>query len=202
MNIKRILLWGVLPLALLFFITWGYCQWAGADNYNYQGYVTAIRKAEDGTVITILNGEDTAEFTLKWYTRKTFSGELKELKEGAFIKIITTKSSDTTVRKFSAFEAFSTEGKIVFLEGHDTPFILTLEKTFKYYKLYSLISAQDIDYPLETGTQVKIYYQYPLNQSTTTVVVDVIQPTSDILSPLTQEELTFIQRMNYTVASK
>lgn len=201
MNMKRILLWGVLPLALLFLIIWGYCQWAAADNYNYQGYITAIRETKEGTVITTLNGDKEAEFTLKWYTRKIYNGELKELKEGAFIKIITTRNSDVNVRKCSAFEAFSSEGKIVFMEGHETPFILTLEKTFKYYKLYSLISAQDIDYSLKTGTQVKIYYQYPLNQATTTVVVDVIQPTSDILSSLTDEELTFIERMKYTVAS-
>ncbi len=202
MNIKKILLCGVLPLALLCLAIWGYCTWAGADNYNYQGYVTAIRETEEGTVITTLNSDKTAEFTLKWYTRKVFNGDLKELKEGAYIKLITAKNDDTAIRKFSAFEGFSMKGKLVFMEGHNTPFILTLEKTFQYNKLYSLIPAQDIDDPFKTGTQVKVYYQYPLSQNTVTFVADVIQPTTDILSPLTEEELTFIERMKYTVASK
>ena len=187
-------------MALFFFAIWGYCQWAGVDNYNYQGYITAIRETKEGTVLSTLSGDKAAEFTLKWYTRKVYNGELKKLKEGAYIKLITTKNSDVNVRKFSAFDAFSSEGKIIFMEDHDTPFILTLENTFKYYKLYSLISAQDIVYPLETGTQVKIYYQYPLSQAATAIVVDVIQLSSDTLNPLTQDELAYIGRQGYTVA--
>ena len=161
-----------------------------------------MRETDEGTVLTTISGEKKFEFTLKWYTKERFSGELTELKEGAFIKLNTTRNSDTNIKNFSAFEGFSMEGKIVFMENMDSPFILTVDKKFNYYMLYSLIFAEDMTYPLQTGTQVKVYYQYPLNASTKTFVADVIEPTTDILSELTEEEIAYLGRQGYTVKSK
>lgn len=201
-KIKKIIVFGILPLLVVLLAVWAFCETVGSDSYSYQGYITAIRETEDGTVLTTVSGDKMAEFTIKWYTRKSFNGELKELKEGVCIKLSTTKNSDTNIKKFSAYEGFSMEGKIVFMEDLDSPFILTIHKDLNYYMLYSLISAQDIAYPLQTGTQVKVYYQYPLNASTKTVVVDVIEPTTDILSPLTEKEIAYIDRQGYTVAGQ
>lgn len=202
MNKKKLLWLAILPLMLVIIAVWGYFETAGSDSYNYQGYIVAMRQSNDGTVLTTVNEEGRAEFTVKWYTRKKFSGELTELTEGAFIKLSTTDDDSANIKKFSAYNGFSLEGKIVFMENLDSPFILTFDKAINYNMLYSLISAQNIAYPLQTGTQVKVYYQYPLNASTKTIVVDVIEPTSDILNPLTEKEIAYIGRQGYTVASK
>lgn len=202
MNKKKLLWLAILPLMLVIIAVWGYFETAGSDSYNYQGYIVAMRQSNDGTVLTTVNEEGRAEFTVKWYTRKKFSGELTELTEGAFIKLSTTDDDSANIKKFSAYNGFSLEGKIVFMENLDSPFILTFDKAINYNMLYSLISAQNIAYPLQTGTQVKVYYQYPLNASTKTIVVDVIEPTSDILNPLTEKEIAYIDRQGYTVASK
>ena len=201
-KIKKIVIFGVLPLLLILLAVWAFCETAGSDSYNYQGYIIAMRESEKGTVITTLSGDVESEFTVKRTTKKRFSGELQELKEGAFIKLSTTAHSNTNIKRFSAYEGFSMEGKIVYMENLASPFILTIGDTVKYYMLYSLIPSQDITYPLETGTQVKVYYQYPLNASTKTVVVDAIKPTTDVLSELTEEEIAYIGRQGYTVASK
>ncbi len=201
MKIKKILWLSILPLMLVLVAVWGYCETAGSDSYDYQGYIIAMRESNEGTVLTTINGDKKGEFTLKWYTRKHFEGELKELKEGVFIKLSTTHKSDTDIKKFSAYEGFSMEGKIVLIENLASPFILSEDNDYNYYMLYSLISAEDIAYPLQTGTQVKVYYQYPLNASTKTIVVDVIEVTTDVLSELTQKEIAYIGRQGYTVAS-
>ncbi len=201
-KIKKIVIFGVLPLLVVLLAVWAFCETSGSDSYNYQGYIVAMRESDSGKVITTVSGDKKSEFTLKWFTKEKFSGELTELKEGAFIKLSTTRKSDTDIKKFSAFEGFSMEGKIVFMENLDSPFILTIDKKFNYYMLYSLIFAEDISYPLQTGTQVKVYYQYPLNASTKTFVADVIEPTTDVLSELTEEEIAYIGRQGYTVASK
>jgi len=197
---KKIITFGLLPLLIVLLAVWAFSQSSDFDSYSYQGYVTAIRETENGTVITTVSGDKTAEFNLKWYTREKFSGELTELKENAFIRLSTTRNSDTIVKRFSAYEGFTMEGKIVFMEGHSEPFILTIDNSYNYYMLYSLISSQDIQYPLQTGTQVKVYYQYPLNASTKTFVVDVIDITSDILSVPTEKEIAYFGRQGYTVA--
>ena len=201
-KIKKIVIFGVLPLLVVLLAVWAFCETSGSDSYNYQGYIVAMRESDSGKVITTVSGDKKSEFTLKWFTKEKFSGELTELKEGAFIKLSTTRKSDTDIKKFSAFEGFSMEGKIVFMENLDSPFILTIDKNLNYYMLYSLIFAEDINYTLETGTQVKVYYQYPLNASTKTFVADVIEPTTDVLSELTEAEIAYIGRQGYTVASK
>ena len=195
-------LWGLLLLVPFLLAVWALCETTGSDSYNYQGYITAIRKAEGGTMITTVSGDQTAEFTIKGYTREKFNGDLTQLEEGAFIRLSTTRNSSTNVKKFSAYSGFSMEGKIVFMEELSSPFILTIDKSLNYYMLYSLISSQDIQYPLQTGSQVKVYYQYPLNASTKTIVVDVIEPTSDLLDEITEKEIAYIGRQGYTVASK
>ena len=201
-KIKKIVIFGVLPLLVVLLAVWAFCETSGSDSYNYQGYIVAMRESDSGKVITTVSGDKKSEFTLKWFTKEKFSGELTELKEGAFIRLSTTRKSDTDIKKFSAFEGFSMEGKIVFMENLDSPFILTIDKKFNYYMLYSLIFAEDINYSLQTGAQVKVYYQYPLNASTKTFVADVIEPTTNVLSELTEEEIAYIGRQGYTVASK
>ena len=199
--IKKITLYGILPLLLILLAVWGYCETTGSDHYNYQGYIVAIRNTDEGTVLTTLSGEKMAEFTVKWYTRQKFSGDLESLQEGAHIKLSTTRYSDINIKKFSAYDGFSMEGKIVFMENLTSPFLLTTNKLTQAYELYSLISPQEINYPLQTGNQVKVYYQYPLNAGNVNVVADVIQPLSDIIQPLTDEEITYITEQGYTVAN-
>lgn len=199
-RIKKIVTFGILPLLVVLLAVWAFWGTSGSDSYDYQGYIIAMRESNDGTVLTTISADTKSEFTVKQYTRERFSGELTELKEGAFIKLSTTGHSDTNIKRFSAYEGFSMEGKIVFMEDSDSPFILTIDKDIDYYMLYSLIPSQDISYPLQTGTQVKVYYQYPLNASTKTIVVDAIEPTSEVLSALTEKEIGFIGRQGYTVA--
>ena len=199
---KKIVLYVILPLLLLLLIVWAWCETAGSDSYNYQGYIVGMRDSEDGTVITTICGDKTAEFTLKWYTQKKFSGELTALNEGAFIKLSTTRNSNSNVKKFSAYNGFSMEGKIVFVEEVNSPFLLTTSQLTGSRYLYSLVSSQETSYPLQTGTQVKVYHQYPLNPGNATVVVDALQPLSDILSELTEEELAYMEQLRYTVAGK
>jgi hypothetical protein len=201
-KVKKILWIVGLVLALALIGVWIYFGTASPDKYSYEGYIVATRKSGGDTVITTISGDTKNEFTLKWYTKKNFSGTLNELKEGAFIKLNTTGKGSSNIRNFSAYEGFSMEGKVVYFEGKAEPYILTIGKTVKYYMLYAMIPSQDVDYQLETGTQIKAYYQYPLNASTEKVVVDVIEKTSDILSPLTEEEIAYIGRMGFKVAGK
>lgn len=199
---KKILWIGGLVLGLILVGIWIYIRTPSTDKYSYEGYIVAINKTGGDTVITTVSGDKKDEFTLNWYTKKHFSGELTELKEDTFIKINTTSKNSKNIRNFSAYEGYSMNGKIVFVEGRTEPFILTIRKDINYFALYELIPSQDIDYQFKAGTQVKAYYQYPLYASTKKVVVDVIETTTDALSPLTEEEIAFIGRMGYKVAGK
>ncbi len=201
-NFKKTLLYIFIPLILVLLGIWGYCETAGSDVYNYQGYVTALRETENGTVVTTISGDKLSEFTLKWYTREKFNGEKDTVEVGDFLKLSTVRGSDTAVKKFSAYDGYSMEGIIVHMDGLNSPFLLVSHPITKAYGLYSLIAAYDVSYPLTTGIQVKVYYQYPLNAGNVSLAADVIQPLSDIPEELTEEALSYIAQQGYTLTEK
>ena len=200
MSKKRIIWISVSALLLVAIGILIFVLTAKPKTYSYKGHIIAVRDSDDGKVITTLYGNKQSEFTIKWYTKKAFEGGLTELKEGAFIKLNTTKKSETNVKNFLAYEGFSMTGTIVYLEGETKPYILTFGTVVNYYSLYALIPSDDTDYNLETGMQVKIYYQYELNASTEQIVVDAITPTSEDIATFTEEEMNFIQRKGYAIA--
>lgn len=201
-KIKKIGLFGILPLLLVLLAVWGYCETAGSDYYNYQGYVIAIRESEEGTILTTLSGDKLAEYTVKWHSRGRYNKEIHVIQEGDFIMLSPVRYNPNNIKKFSVYDGFSMEGKIVYMDGLTSPFLLTTNTTTNTYSLYCLVSSQETTYPLQTGTQVKIYYQYPLNPSNKSVVADIIEPVSDILSPPTESEIAFITEQGYKLSTK
>ena len=188
----------VIGILLALLAVWGICETAGSDSYNYQGYVLDTRVQKGNTIITTISGDKLAEFTVKWYTRQKFNGETAQIKKGDFIKLSTISSGSQNMKKFSVYDGYSKEGKLVYMDGLSSPFILTTNKLTKAFELYSLISAQDNPKPIGNGIPITIYYQYPLASGNVNIVADVIQPTSDIPIALTQEEIAFITNAGYT----
>lgn len=191
----------VLVVVAIALLVWTSIETGGSDSYNYEGYIIDIRETDEGTVLTTLSGHTQSEFVVKWNTRAKYNGDIKELRIGDCIKLSTAKNSDRNIKKFSVYSGFSLEGKIVYTEGQASPFLLTTSATTKAYRLYSLIATQDTAAIPQAGTQTKIYFQYPINAATTSIVVDIIQPVSDIPSPLTEAEIAYIKLMGYTVST-
>ena len=198
---KKIILFSsiaLLAVAIGFLIYFGT---ATPKGYSYEGYILAVREQNGNKVITTFYGNQQREFTVKWYTKKNFPGELKELKEGAFIQLNTAKNSNTNIRNFNAFDGYSISGKIVYMENEETPYLLTLEGAVSYYMLYSLMPTQDVVFPAESGTQITVYYQHPLNASSTKIVAEAVEQTTDAEGAFTEEELSYMKRKGYTIAN-
>lgn len=198
---KKIALCSILVIGALLLLVWACLETDSSDNYQYEGYILAIQETDAGTVLTTLRGDTQSEFTVKWYTKEKYNGEIQQLREGDCIKLSTTRRSDTNIKKFSAYSGFSMEGKIVYMEGLASPFLLTTSANTKAYRLYGLISSQASASAPQAGTQVKVYYQYPLNAATVSIVVDIIQPISDTATPLTEAEIAYITSQDYTVSA-
>ena len=63
---KKILI-GVGVFLLLLLITWGICETAGSNYYNYKGYVVDVIEENDDTVLVTVSGNVESRFSLKWY---------------------------------------------------------------------------------------------------------------------------------------
>ena len=198
---KKILI-GVGVFLLLLLITWGICETAGSDYYNYKGYVVDVIEENDDTVLVTVSGNVESRFSLKWYSREKYKKDTKDIEIGDLVMLSTTHFSDTNIKKISVDYGYSTEGKLVYInELPDTPFILATESTTKMKYLISIVpSDTNLFDGVEMGEAIRIYHTYPITAQTITVLSDAQAFTSnDTSKGLTEEEVKFIEEKGYTV---
>ena len=199
---KKTLLLIIVAVCVVAIVVWIILSSPREKAYEYEGYVIDIRQSADNAVVTTISASSQSEFIITRKTKKEYKDNATTINIGDCIRLNTTKKSDTEVKEFLAFSAFSMEGKIVNVEGNDTPVFLTINST-NAFRSYRLVPAKDSIPAMATGTTVKIYYQYPLNNGTEQIVADVIQPISDIISPLTEAEIGHIEKIGgYTIAEE
>ena len=189
----------VAVVLLLAFAGWAFFGTAGSDDYNYQGYVLDVREENKDTVITVINGDTQSEFVIKWYTRETYNGDKTAIEAGDHIKLNTTKNGNN-IKKFSVYSGYTMEGKVVYVNEETAPFLLVTKENTNSMYFYKLIFAGDEMKPMETGCEIKVYYQYPLEPGNRTIVVDIVTQITTEPTPLTEQEINFITGYRYTIA--
>ena len=200
-TIKKIMI-GAGVFLLLLLITWGICETAGSDYYNYKGYVVDVIEENGDTILVTVSGNVESRFSLKWYSREKYKKDTKDIEIGDLVMLSTTHFSGTNIKKISVDYGYSTEGKLVYInELPDTPFILATESTTKMKYLISIVpSDTNLFDGVEMGEAIRIYHTYPITAQTITVLSDAQAFTSnDTSKGLTEEEVKFIEEKGYTV---
>ena len=201
-TIKKIMI-GVGAFLLLLLITWGICETAGSDYYNYSGHVIDIAEENGDTVITTLCGKTESRFTLKWYSREKYKKDTKDIQIGDYIMLSTTQYSDTNIKKMSVDYGYSTDGKLVWInEFTDRAYILATEPTTNLFYFFDFSIENDISNfnGIKTGDTVRVYHQYPIQSTTITTIGNGVKLISDNSNRgLTEEEIKFIESKGYTV---
>ena len=201
-TIKKIMI-GVGAFLLLLLITWGICETAGSDYYNYSGHVIDIAEENGDTVITTLCGKTESRFTLKWYSREKYKKDTKDIQIGDYIMLSTTQYSDTNIQKMSVDYGYYTDGKLVWInEFTDRAYILATEPTTNLFYFFDFSIENDISNfdGLKTGDTVRVYHQYPIQSTTITTIGNGVKLISDNSNGgLTEEEIKFIESKGYTV---
>ena len=185
----------ILIVAALSILVWGCLETEGTESYNYEGYIIDIQETKEGTVLTTQNGNIQSEFVVKRNTKEKYNGEVTQLRVGDCIKLNTTKRSDRDIAEFSVYSGFNMTGKIFYTEGSDAPYLITPQ--YSYYRIFALILAKDSISVPQAGTEVKVYFQYPMNAATVNLVVDIIAPTSENATSLSQEEIEYLTDKGY-----
>ena len=203
-TIKKIMI-GAGVFLLLLLITWGICETAGSNYYNYKGYVVDIVEENGDTVIVTLSGNVESRFSLKWYSREKYKKDTKDIEIGDLVMLSTTHFSDTNIKKISVDYGYSTEGKLVYInELPDTPFILATEPTTNMKYLISIVpSDTNLFDGVEMGESIRIYHTYPINAQTMTVLSDAqaLLLTGES-EGLTEEDIAVIESKGYTAKNK
>ena len=188
-------------LIALIFISWAFCEIGGSDYYNYQGYITEIYKNERGeTVITTLSETTESTFIFKWYTKRSASSK-HPIAVGDRILLSTTRNSNINIKKMKTQAGYSTEGKLIYIEGLSTPFVLTKVKETQAYYLVCAVKYSDntSDGP-KTGDTVRIYHAYPV--ATSVSVESSVVITEGSVAALTPEDIAFVKSQGYTLQTE
>lgn len=197
---KKIVLLIVVAVCVALLIVWLVTRPPKQEGYEYEGYVISILPEGKDFVLTTLNADGQSEYRLKKSSTKEMNNGGKTVAVGDYIQLNTTRRSETDIKNCLIFNAYSSKGKIVNVEGEDTPFLLVTTET-NTLRMFKVLTANGSAINLPTGTPVKIYFQYELNNASTQVVADVVYPLSDTTSPLTEGELFHIVDVqNYTLA--
>lgn len=194
---KKILI-VVVVLIAVFLITWGVSEAVNRNHYDYQGYVTDVFENENGeTVLVTVSETSESTFTIKWYTKMT-APKKQPVVVGDRIRLSTTHYSDTNIKKMKIAPGYSTEGKLVYIEGLSTPFVLARAKETGARYLVSAVRYSDntSDGP-KTGDTVKIYHAFPATGSVSVESSVVIAEGS--LDTLTAEDIAFIESQGYNL---
>lgn len=187
---------------ILLLITWGICETAGSNHYNYKGYVVDVIEGNGDTVIVTLSGNAESRFTLKWYSREKYKKETKDIEIGDLVMLSTTQYSNANIKKISVDYGYSTEGKLVYInELPDTPFILAVEPTTQMKYLISIVPTDtDLFDGVKMGETIRIYHTYPITAQTITILSDAqAYSMGNGGAGLTVEDKAFIEAKGYTV---
>ena len=171
-----------------------------SDDYAYQGYITNMRKAGSDTIITVISDDGAKEFTVKRNTKQTFNGEITKLSVGNFIRLSTTRNSETDIKRFAVHDGYSMNGKLVRIQEDNATFILSTDKGTGDFRLFTLISATSDLTDLSNGSAIKIYYQYPIISGNYRIAADVITQTDNGSAEFTEEEVAYITSWGYTLS--
>ena len=203
MKISKKILIGIGVFLLLLLITWGICETAGSNYYNYKGYVIDIVEENGDTVIVTLSGNVESRFTLKWYSGEKYKKDTQDIQIGDYIMLSTTQYSDTNIKKMSVDYGYSTDGKLVWInEFTDRPHILATDPTTNLFYFFDFSIENDISNfdGLKTGDTVRVYHRYPIQSTTITTIGNGVKLISDNSNGgLTEEEIKFIESKGYTV---
>ena len=199
-TIKKIMI-GVGAFLLLLLITWGICETAGSNYYNYKGYVIDIVEENGDTVIVTLSGNVESRFTLKWYSREKYKKETEDIEIGDLVRLTTTQYSNTNIKKISVDYGYSVEGKIFYVETlPERPFLFINEPLYGTH-LFDLIPPDEnmLD-GLKTGDKVRVYYEYPFAAGAVTVQVNGLVFISEgTIEDFTDAEKNFITDSGYKI---
>ena len=199
-TIKKIMI-GVGAFLLLLLITWGICETAGSDYYNYKGYVVDIVEENGDTVIVTLSGNVESRFTLKWYSREKYKKETKDIEIGDLVRLTTTQYSDTNIKKISVDYGYSVEGKIFYAETlPDRPFLFINEPLYGTHLFDLIPSEENMLSGLKTGDRVRVYYEYPFAAGAVTVQVNgLVYISEGSIEDFSDAEKKFITDSGYKI---
>lgn len=176
---------------------------SGGDNYEYRGFVLEVyENAKGETVVVTISDDVESEFVIKPNTE--MSGPVKTpVSVGDYVQLTTTRSSDTYIKKMKVSPGYSTEGRLVYIEGEETPFILSVNSDGK--RLFARLIDDNSALPgiSGMGDLIRVYHSSHIMLDNPTVTVEaIIFLENGTAADISDEDRIFIVSQGYAVRSE
>ena len=168
-------------------------------NYKYNGFIIDVyENARGETAIVTLSGDVESHFVIKENTK--VSGPAKEpFFIGDYIMLNTTAHSDEYVKECKVVPGRVNEGRLVYVEGDDTPFLLQIHDDGERLLIKLIDDGQNL-HPGTSGMGdvIRVYHQEVIELADPIAHVEgLIYIENGSRADLTDEDANFIISQGY-----
>ena len=195
---KRILLTAVAVVCALFAAG---CSGSGSENYAYKGFVTEVyENARGETVIVTISDDVGSEFVIKPNTEMTGAPAKVPIDVGDYVQLTTTRTSDTDIKRMKIAPGYSTEGRLVYVEGDETPFLLRVGADGERMLVRLVDENSTLPGVSGMGDVIRVYHSTHIMLDDPTLAVEgLIFLENGTAEDITDEDKIFIVSQGYTV---
>ncbi len=200
---KKIVLAVLALITVSFFATGCAGTNAGGGNYEYKGFVTDVyENAKGETVIATISDDVESEFVIKPNT-EMIAPVKTPVSVGDYVQLTTTRSGSTDIRKMKVSPGFSTEGRLIYVEGDESPFVLTVNANGKRLLVRLIDDNATLPGISGMGDVIKVYHSSHILLDNPTVAVEaLIFIENGTAADITAEDIAFIESQGYKVKSE
>ena len=177
---------------------------ASDENYEYSGFVTEVYQNVKGESVIVCIADDViSEYIIKNNTKIISDSAEDPISVGDYVMLTTTSRSDDVVEKIKVSLGQSNVGRLVYVEGDATPFLLT-EMSEGGKVLIKLIDDRGtLPGASGIGDVIKVYHREHIVLNDPIAEVEgLVFVENGNAADLTEDDIAFIISKGYTVASK
>lgn len=177
---------------------------ASDENYEYSGFVTEVYQNVKGESVIVCIADDViSEYIIKDSTKIVSAPADEPFAAGDHVMLSTTSRSDDVVEKIKVSLGQSNVGRLIYVEGDATPFLLT-EMSEGGKVLVKLIDDRGtLPGASGIGDVIKVYHREHIVLNDPIAEVEgLVFVENGTAADLTEDDIAFIISKGYTVASK
>ncbi len=199
---RKIILCVVAFIVIVLFVT-GCTPTTGSNKYEYKGFVIDVyENAKGETVIAAISDDVESEFVIKPNT-EMIAPVKTPVSVGDYVQLTTTRSSDQDIKKMQVSVGYSTQGRLVYVEGDESPFVLT--ETGDGTRLLVRLIDDNGTLPGVSGMGdvIKVLHSSPVLHAEPTAAVEaLIFIENGTAADITEEDIAFIESQGFKVKSE
>ncbi|MBO5702867.1 MAG: hypothetical protein J6S71_10555 [Clostridia bacterium] len=199
---KKILSVVLVAVAILFSFT--ACTGSGEVNYEYRGFVTEVyENAKGENVVVCISDDVESEFIINSNT-KIIAPANVPVAVGDYVMLTTMRRNDEIVEKIQVSPGYSTTGRLIYVDGEESPFVLTEPQEDGSRLLVRLVDYRGTLPGISgIGDVIKVFHssQIVLTEPTANVEA-LIFIENGTAADLTAEDIAFIELQGYILKSE